>query len=130
VDIRLPIGLTKEKVLDEIQEMVKAFPGATYAVQEAASNAATSCSHEHELVGLIQAHSQLMGGNAPLAISSLGATDCKHFRRNGIPAYAYGVSPDTMAQKNERVRIKEFLHVVKVHTLVALDYLGALESDP
>ena len=129
MDIRLPIGLTKEKVLDKIHQILKDFPDTTYAVQEAASNAATSCSHEHELVGLIRSHSQHVGGQAPLAISSLGATDCKHFRRNGVPAYAYGVSPDTMAKKNERVRIEDFLHTVKVHTLVALDYLGALGSE-
>ena len=40
-----------------------------------------------------------------------------------------GVSPETMAEKDERVSIEEFLHVVKVHTLVAFDYLSALDSD-
>lgn len=33
-----------------------------------------------------------------------------------------------MAQKNERVLIKEYLEIIKVHTLVALDYLGVLDS--
>jgi acetylornithine deacetylase/succinyl-diaminopimelate desuccinylase-like protein len=127
-DIRLPIGMTKESVLEKIDQILKDFPGASYVVQEAATNPATSSPHGHELIGLIQSHADNIRGKRPLPISSLGATDCKHFRRNGVPAYAFGVSPETMAEKDERVSVEEFLHIVKVHTLVALDYVGALDS--
>jgi acetylornithine deacetylase/succinyl-diaminopimelate desuccinylase-like protein len=127
-DIRLPIGLTKESVLEKIDQILKDFPEASYLVQEAATNPTTSSPRDHELVGLIQSHAENVRGKRPLPISSLGATDCKHFRRNGVPAYAFGVSPETMAEKDERVSVEEFLHIVKVHTLVALDYLGALGS--
>lgn len=83
-DIRLPIGLTKDSVLEKIRDILKAFPEASFVVQDAATNPATLCAYEHELVSLIKSHASHVREKVPLAICSLGATDCKHFRRNGL----------------------------------------------
>ena len=125
VDIRLPIGLTKDSVLAKIEDILRDFPEASFEVQHAATNPSTASPRDHELVQLIQSNAEHVRGKRPLAIASLGATDCKHFRRNGVPAYSFGPSPDRMAEKDERVGVQEFLDLVKVHTLVALDYLRA-----
>ena len=123
-DIRLPIGLVKETFLTKIGSILKDIPEASYTIQEAASNPAAASPRDHELVRLLQKSAENACGRKPLPISSLGATDCKHFRYNGVPAYSYGVSPATMAEVDERVSVEEFLAVVKVHTLIAWDYLG------
>ena len=41
----------------------------------------------------------------------------------GVPAYIYGPFPHGMGQADEYVDIEDFLHVVRVHALSALDYL-------
>lgn len=69
-----------------------------------------------------------MGGEKVHAIPSLGATDCKHYRYLGIPTYVYGVSPNTMASRDENVDLDEFMKVVKVHAAAVWDYLGGDEA--
>lgn len=123
-DIRLPIGLDKSVVLDHISIMLKDFPDAKLEVQEAASNPASHCSEKHPLLDAIATNAEHVTGRKPLAIPSLGATDTKFWRYRGIPAYVYGVSPETMAATNERVLIHEYLAIVKTHALAVWDYLG------
>ncbi|KAK0258533.1 hypothetical protein B0A54_06086 [Friedmanniomyces endolithicus] len=124
VDIRLPLGLTAKVILSAIDDIFSDIPEASYTIQAAASNPAASSPIEHELVGLLQRNAEMMVGVTPLPIVSLGATDCKHFRYRGVPAYTYGPSPETMAERDERVSVREFLQTVRVHTLAAWEYLG------
>lgn len=126
-DIRLPIGLRKEVVLEEIDGLLRAeFPStASYAVQEAASNPASHCSPSHEMVTALADAAETVTGRRPLAIPSLGATDAKFWRYHHVPAYVYGVSPETMAAAvDERVRVDEFLSVVRTHALAVWGLLG------
>ncbi|EMC91087.1 hypothetical protein BAUCODRAFT_314238 [Baudoinia panamericana UAMH 10762] len=122
-DIRLPIAMAADVVLSKVDELVCDVPGVTYSIQEAASNPAAASHIHHELVEYIRQNVKTVRGSQPLPISSLGATDCKHFRYRGVPAYTYGVSPATMAEKDEKVLVEEFLQTVKVHTLTAWEYL-------
>lgn len=124
VDIRLPIGLTADVVLRKIDDLLADIPEASYTVQTAASNPAAVSPRAHELVQVVQRNAMRTRVNMPVPIVSLGATDCKHFRYRGVPAYSHGPSPATMAEKDERVSVEEFLDCVKVHTLTAWNMLG------
>jgi acetylornithine deacetylase/succinyl-diaminopimelate desuccinylase-like protein len=99
LDIRLPVGLSRAQVLDLIQSIIPNYKQATIelSVQEAASNPFSFSSISHPIVDYLANNAQLMEPNAdkPLAIPSMGATDCKHYRYAGIPAYVYGCSPLT-----------------------------------
>lgn len=123
-DIRLPVGLDAAQVMDRIAGILADFPQAEVTVQEAASNPATFCQHDHPLVGIVARNVEGITGTRPLAVPSLGATDCKHWRRAGVPAYIYGPAPGRMAMTDESVPVEEFLTVVKAHALSAWDYLG------
>jgi succinyl-diaminopimelate desuccinylase len=124
VDIRLPIGLKAEQVMVVIRGVLERFPEATVEVQEAASNPAAACSHDHPMVRILARNAELVTGNRPLAIPSIGATDCKFWRYKEVPAYVFGVSPETMAARDESVSVDEFLAVVKTHVLAGWEYLG------
>jgi succinyl-diaminopimelate desuccinylase len=124
VDIRLPMGLTANTVLEHIRGLLHAFPDVEMRVQEAASNPANYCAIDHPLLEAIASNAEKVIGRRPLAIPSLGATDCKFWRYAGIPAYSFGVSPETMAAKDERVMIEAFLNVIKTHAAAVWDYLG------
>lgn len=123
-DIRIPVGVDTKIVRNCIDDILNNFPGVSYSVREDQSYAATYSDLSHELVGLLQNNCTALRGETPLAISSLGATDCKHFRSRAIPAYAYGPHPRGMAERDEKVSIEEFLDTVKIHTLTAWDYLS------
>ncbi|CAK7229698.1 hypothetical protein SCUCBS95973_007315 [Sporothrix curviconia] len=140
LDIRLPIGLTREHVIPLLKDLTKQYPhaGFEFAVVEAASNPASISPLGHPLLGLLIDNAAALADDngddddgRPLAIPSMGATDCKHYRYAGIPAYVYGGSPRTMAQVNESASLKEYLHILKVHAAAAWDYLqegGALDE--
>ena len=63
-------------------------------------------------------------GIKPVPIATLALTDARWWRNAGIPAYIYGCAPDGMASHDERVRLEEFLNVIRVHVLSAAAYLG------
>lgn len=133
VDIRLPIGLTKEVVLRYIDRVLEQEDfkdeekgvNVGYAVQEAASNPSSYGAVDHDMVGLLARAGEEVTGRKPLAIPGLGATDAKFWRYHGVPAFVYGVGPATMAAAvDERVSVDEFLSVIKVHAAAVWDYLG------
>jgi succinyl-diaminopimelate desuccinylase len=123
-DIRLPIGLRAEHVIATIEKILKDFPQATMAVQEAASNPSSYCIHDHRMVHVVAKNVAAITGRLPLAAPSLGATDCKFWRYRKVPAYIFGPGPGRMAMTNESVPVDEFITVVKAHTLSAWEYLG------
>lgn len=124
-DLRIPVGVATDIVRSHIDKILSdGFPTATYVVHKNHSYPSTHSQPSHEMVTVLQRNAEAVRSKAPVPISSLGATDCKHFRRHGIPAYAYGPSPQGMAEIDEKVSVAEFLDVVKVHTLTAWDYLN------
>ncbi|KAL4958684.1 uncharacterized protein BDV14DRAFT_207549 [Aspergillus stella-maris] len=135
LDIRLPVGLVAETVMGVLED-VAGRPEFKldearfeFNVQDAASNPASYSSLDHPIVKHIQQNAEApgVGNRRPIAIPSMGATDCKHYRYKGIPAFVYGCSPFTMASVNESASVDEFLHVTKVMALATLDFL-TLES--
>ncbi|KAL1852378.1 hypothetical protein Daus18300_012211 [Diaporthe australafricana] len=126
-DIRMPLGLKADDVMAVVHQVLDSYPEAKVAIQTAASNPAAACAHDHPMVDILARHAQRVTGRKPLAIPSLGATDCKFYRYQGIPAYIFGVPPDTMGAKDESVSIDNFLSVVKTHVLAAWEYLGGPE---
>lgn len=126
-DIRLPIGLETGVILERIDATLKHFPEATYHVQEAASNPPNSCPFDHDLTRAIASNAEHILGRKPIAIPSLGATDAKHWRYKGIPAYSFGLSPEGMAGIDESVDLDDYINLVKVLTLAAWDFLTGPE---
>jgi succinyl-diaminopimelate desuccinylase len=125
-DIRLPIGLDADQVMQLVDRIVNLHPQVAVEVQTAASNPSSSCAHDHPMVALLADNAQRITGSKPLALPSLGATDTKFWRYSGVPAYIYGPSPQGMASPNESVSIEEFMTVIKTHALSGWDYLGGL----
>lgn len=123
-DIRMPLGLKADHVMTVINQILTNYPEAKVEIQTAASNPAAACAHDHPMVDILARNALRVTGRKPLAIPSMGATDCKFYRYRGIPAYIFGVSPDTMGAKDERVLVEDFLAVVKTHVLAGWEYLG------
>jgi succinyl-diaminopimelate desuccinylase len=122
-DVRLPIGLDAAQIMQTIEAILANYPQAEVAVQEAASNPSNSCAHDHPMVNILVRNAEAVSGVRPVAIPSLGATDCKFWRYRKVPAYIYGPAPTRMAATDECVSVEEFITVIKTHALSAWDYL-------
>jgi succinyl-diaminopimelate desuccinylase len=81
---------------------------------------------EGEMVKIIQDNVEMLRGIRPPPAISVGGSDTRFWRYRNIPAYIYGPTPVGTAAANESVEIEEFLHVVRTHTLSAIDYLTRL----
>jgi acetylornithine deacetylase/succinyl-diaminopimelate desuccinylase-like protein len=99
LDIRLPAGLTREHVLELIGSIIPKYKEAKIelSIHEAHSNPSSFSQPSHPMVGLLAKNAKLVAPETdePVPILSIGATDCKHYRYRGIPAYVYGCSPKT-----------------------------------
>ncbi len=105
-DSRLPVGLKSEEVTDFIHGTLEGYPGAKVELQEAASNPAAECSHDHAMVGILAKNAERVTGMKLLVIPSIGATDSEFWRYKGVPTYVFGVCPEAMAGINESVSVE------------------------
>jgi succinyl-diaminopimelate desuccinylase len=123
VDIRVPLGVDREAVLDKVRAIVAEFPEAS--IHDITGGPALFSDPSHPMAEIISANVERQGYPTPLRIPMLAASDCRFWRERNVPAFVYGTSPRNVAAPNESALIEEFLHVVRVHTLSALDYLTA-----
>lgn len=124
VDIRLPVGMKHAPLLAEVERIVASHPPATLSLVWTHSAEPTVSDPNHEMIGIIKRTVRELGRPEPVSAVSLGATDCKHWRRAGVPSYVYGCRPTGMAKADEQVEVEEYLHIVRTHALAAAAFLG------
>jgi succinyl-diaminopimelate desuccinylase len=125
VDIRLPVGLNHAAIMAQVERIVARHPAARTTPVWTHSSEPSVCDPEHEMVEILKRTVRELGREEPVPAVSLGATDAKHWRHHGVPAYVYGCTPNNMAKADEWVDIEEYLHVVRTHALATAAYLGA-----
>ena len=121
-DIRLPLGVTRERVLAEVAMIMKAFPEAT--VRETNCSLPSWVDPDCEIIRIVQKNVEQLRGFKPQPIVSLGGTDARLWRYRNIQACVYGPFPHGMGSFDEHVDIEDFLHIVRTHALSAFDFLS------
>jgi succinyl-diaminopimelate desuccinylase len=124
VEIRLPVGLTHAAMMAELERITARYPEARLTSVWTHSAEPSTCDPNHPMVGILQGAVENLGRPKPAPVGSLGATDCKHWRHRGVPAYVYGCTPNNMAKGDEWIAIDEYLHVLRTHVLAAATYLA------
>lgn len=122
-DFRLPIGMSREHLMAEVEKVLAAYPEAT--VEQVNCNLPSYCDPYGDMVEIIQNNVEAMKGFRPKPVVSLGGTDARLWRYANVPAYVYGVFPKGMGSADEYCDVEEFLHVVRTHVLSSYDYLMA-----
>jgi succinyl-diaminopimelate desuccinylase len=125
VDIRLPPGIDKARVMTEIDAILERYPAVTADEHVYHTYRSSICDPDGAMVGIIQRNVEAALGFRPVPMISLGGSDTRYWRWEGVNAYLYGPSPVSMGQRDEHVEIDEFLHVIRTHVLSAYDYLTA-----
>jgi succinyl-diaminopimelate desuccinylase len=121
-DFRLPVGTTRDWLLEEINRVAARYPEATF--EEIQFSPPNWADPEHAMVLALKANGKSLTGVEPCLAIGLGATDARLWRYRDVPAYVYGPSPKTMGKSDERIAVDEFLHIVRTHALSAYDYLS------
>jgi acetylornithine deacetylase/succinyl-diaminopimelate desuccinylase-like protein len=121
-DVRVPIGVDADDMVREAGRIAARYPAVTMEVVRKFNPLWSD--PEHEMCRLIQANAEEIGGFLPPAIVSLPSTDVRLWRMRGIPAFVYGITPYNVAMADEYAEIDEIIHVLKVHTLSAFDFLS------
>jgi succinyl-diaminopimelate desuccinylase len=122
-DIRVPMGMSPDEVIAEAGRIAERFPATEMEI--VGRQEPLWSDPDHEMCRLLQRNIHEVSGIEAPAIVSLPGTDARLWRGRGIPAYVYGITPFNVAMADEYVDIEEVFHVLKVHTLSALDYLMA-----
>ncbi|CDX52783.1 Acetylornithine deacetylase/succinyldiaminopimelate desuccinylase-like deacylase [Mesorhizobium plurifarium] len=122
IDVRTPPDVPHTAVMERFKEIIAAYPEASFEVLD--QDAASTSPPDHPMVRALIHNSKELSGIEPAPIIALGGCDARLWRYAGIPAFVYGPSPTGMGTANELVRVDEFLHVAKTHTLAAFDYLS------
>ena len=125
VDIRFPVGLDKARIQAEVDKILTRYPQVTAEEHVWHSYPYSACDPASEMVEILQRNVEELTGMKPAPIMSLGGSDARYWRWEGVEAYLYGPSPVSMGRRDEHVTIEEFLHIVRSHLLSSYDYLMA-----
>ncbi|MBV9784804.1 MAG: M20/M25/M40 family metallo-hydrolase [Acidisphaera sp.] len=120
-DIRVPWGLSSESMIAAARDIVARFPEAELTVlsrQEPRWSDPT-----HPMVGHLRRNAEQIAGLLVRPIPSLAGTDARLWRECGVPAFTYGTTATNVAMPDEYTDIAEWLDVVAIQALSALDYL-------
>lgn len=121
VDIRVPVGVDRDAVIEMVRGIVASHPGTE--IRNVFGGPPLFSDPDHEMASIIAGNVRALGYAEPIRIPMFAASDCRLWRERGVPAFVYGTSPRNVSAPNESALVEEFLHVVRVHTLSALDYL-------
>jgi succinyl-diaminopimelate desuccinylase len=121
-DIRLPLGVSRERVLEKVASILRSFPEAT--MQETNCNLPSWVDPHCDIIEVVQDTVEKLRGFRPTPIVSLGGTDARLWRYRNIPTCVYGPSPHGMGSCDEYVEVEEFLHIVRTHVLASYRYLS------
>ncbi|WP_439579612.1 M20/M25/M40 family metallo-hydrolase, partial [Elioraea sp.] len=120
-DIRVPWGTRPADLIARVRDIVARHPAARIEVlfqQEPRWS-----DPAHPMVRHIQRNAAAVAAWQVKPIPSLAGTDARLWRERGVPAFSYGTTATNVAMPDEHTDIDEWLRVVRVHALSALDYL-------
>jgi acetylornithine deacetylase/succinyl-diaminopimelate desuccinylase-like protein len=122
IDIRLPPGLSTERLLAEVDAAIAAT-GEDCTVNVDLISEPNATSPEDPLVLEVMAASRAATGREPRAFTRVGASDARLFRAAGMPTVVYGPAPNNMGSPDEFIDCDDLLATAQVHAAVMLEAL-------
>jgi succinyl-diaminopimelate desuccinylase len=126
VDIRLPLGLSLERVLTFLDELFAAHPRASYRVIQASAPNWTDPADP--LVRALLANARAIRSHEVRPEIGITASDTRLFRGRGLPAAMIGPRIVGQGAPDESIAAQDLIDCAKIFALAALDYLGP--ADP
>ena len=121
VDVRIPPGVATADILRVVGRVVRRHRGMRYDLIQRSEPNWTSPGHE--FLQTVHKTVTAVCGEAPFFNISGPGTDSRVFRRAGMPVAVFGPTPYFMGGTNEHVTIRDYVDVIRVHALSALEFL-------
>jgi acetylornithine deacetylase/succinyl-diaminopimelate desuccinylase-like protein len=83
----------------------------------------TYTSSQSEIASSLWKNSKEITGTEPLLSFTSGGTDCRFWRKLGVPAVSYGPRVYGMGGVDEHITVGDLITTAKVHMETALDFL-------
>jgi acetylornithine deacetylase/succinyl-diaminopimelate desuccinylase-like protein len=122
LDVRLPVGVSTETCLAEMQRRIAGIPGVEVEVLRRFEPNYTDPGHE--IFRLLRDNAETLSGRRPVVTMRVGASDSRLYRLAGIPAAVYGPTPYNMGAPDEYITREDLTLVGRVHALTAFDFLS------
>ena len=122
-DIRLPVGITTDVLVAELEARLKPMDGVSWRAIRRFEPSFTDPGHE--IVRRTAAVAAEVLGEAPAVNMRVGGSDSRWYRMHGVPTVVLGLTPFNMGGADEYVLVDELVAVARIHTLVAFDFLSA-----
>jgi succinyl-diaminopimelate desuccinylase len=129
VDTRLPIGITPEEITEMIRKKIHSVDPTIkvrWARPPQIVTEATYSSIEAPITKALARNHQEITDTEPLYSFTSGGTDCRFWRKQGVPAVSYGPRVYAMGGVDECITVDDLVTTAKVQIATILDYLGNL----
>ena len=121
-DIRLPAGVSRERICTEIADLIGGLPGLSYRVEHSCE--ATWSDPDHEIFVLAAANASAALGVPPVVNMRVGGSDARLYRERAVPSLVCGLTPHNMGAADEYVTLEELSALGEIHTMTAFDFLA------
>lgn len=132
VDTRVPIGLTREQVLNRVHELLdEAGVPARLEPTGFMSEANWTLPDDPVVATLVDALRELTGDDEAEGVLQWASSDARVFRQHGIPVLQYGPAElATIHGFDERAPVADVILAAKTYALTTLRYLGVHDARP
>ena len=127
VDTRLPIGITPAEITEVIKEKIHTVDPSikvSWARPPQIVTEATYSSIDAPITKTLAASHKEITDTEPLYSFTSGGTDCRFWRKQGVPAVSYGPRVYAMGGVDEAITIDDLETTAKVHIATILGFLG------
>lgn len=125
-DIRIPPGVTVERVRAELASAIDPLPDVSWRVLECTEPSWTD--PEEAIVRAVRENAAAVTGRDVVVNLRAGFSDARFYRHAGIPSVVYGVGAHHMGGADEHATVEDLAAVFAVHAFAAFDHLRGVYS--
>ena len=120
-DIRVPPGVTVERVRAELASAIDTLPEVSWRILECTEPSWTDPGEE--IVQAVRENSAAATGRDVVVNLRAGFSDARFWRHAGVPSVVYGVAPHRMGGADEHATVEDLEAVFAVHALAGFEFL-------
>jgi len=127
VDVRLPLGITPAEITEMIKAKIHEVEPSIKVSWKRPPQIVTESTYSgtgERITRVLAKNSREITGDEPLYSFTSGGTDCRFWRKIGIPAICYGPKVYAMGGVDENITIDDLVTTAKVQMGTILDFLS------
>jgi len=127
VDTRLPLGITPVEITEMMKAKIHAVDPSIKVRWKRPPQIVTESTYSgtsERITRVLAKNSREITGDEPLFSFTSGGTDCRFWRKIGIPAICYGPRVFAMGGVDENITVDDLVTTAKVQMGTILDFLA------